>query len=141
MTTIGARDPADRPNQQPTTSTIPNKQPPTTSTHLNRRRRRRHVWPGDATADGPDDDATDRGRDHDRRQPRVGPLVRDPPQRHGVNWSREAVHELAGVEREDVSMVTRVQATGDGGVVVAVNLRAAEGETPRQLVLVGTPRG
>ena len=38
-------------------------------------------------------------------------------------------------------MVTRVQATGDGGVVVAVNLRAAEGETPRQLVLVGTPRG
>ena len=34
MNTIGARDPAATPNQQPTGSTIPNKQPPTTSTHL-----------------------------------------------------------------------------------------------------------
>jgi hypothetical protein len=58
----------------------------------------------------------------------------------GVAWSRESVADLVGVDNDAISSVTRVQTAGDT-VVVAVNLTAAEGEIPKQVVLVGTPRG
>jgi hypothetical protein len=58
----------------------------------------------------------------------------------GIAWSRQSVAELAGVEDEEINIVTRVQAAGDT-VVVAVTLRAPEGEPGRQIVLVGTPAG
>jgi hypothetical protein len=59
----------------------------------------------------------------------------------GVTWSRESVADLAGVDPAEVAAVTRIQHTVDGGVVVAVSLKVPEGELPRQLVLVGTPKG
>ena len=57
----------------------------------------------------------------------------------GVAWSRESVADLVGVDNDAISSVTRVQTAGNT-VVVAVNLTAAEGEIPRQVVLVGTPK-
>jgi len=60
----------------------------------------------------------------------------------GLSWSRESVAQLAGVGESEISRVTRIQGTPDGGLVVAVNLRTdSTDELPQQIVLVGTPKG
>jgi hypothetical protein len=59
----------------------------------------------------------------------------------GVRWSQESVAELLGVDDADITSVQCVHTAGEQ-VVVAVNTKPSTVDgVPRQLVLVGTPRG
>jgi hypothetical protein len=59
----------------------------------------------------------------------------------GVSFSRESIPELLGLTQDEISSVAYV-ATSGSKVIVAVRLTERDGEgVPKQLVLVGTPRG
>ena len=59
----------------------------------------------------------------------------------GVSFSRESIPELLGLTQDDISSVAYV-ATSGSKVIVAVRLTERDDDgVPKQLVLVGTPRG
>lgn len=59
----------------------------------------------------------------------------------GRAWSREPIVDIAGIDRDGISFVNRLQSAGES-VVLAVRLANADPTaSPRQLVLVGTPSG
>ena len=59
----------------------------------------------------------------------------------GVSFSRESIPELLGLTDADVSSVAYVSTSGSK-IIVAVRLTERDDDgIPKQLVLVGTPRG
>ena len=59
----------------------------------------------------------------------------------GVSFSRESIAELLGLTDDDISSVAHISTSGSK-VIVAVTLRERDDDgIPKQLVLVGTPRG